>query len=246
MKILNYEKEIDKNTDETFSKALTEASLTYQHHTRSIDDDDRAFVRQLVRDKRKKNAIRFTKTVAVVLVVVSAGMLTSIWSPTDGVYGKGDFVQKIVNVISPFDTKEIVDDENGRVKITTVRNESDITRAKSVFEELEKAEYLPEGYNFDKMTISQSDYGTSIEYIYSRNKDVIIVAFEYATENSSIGVIGDRYVSSKTGKCLYVDEDKEENISSVIEITDAHDCMVMGNTNKDEAIKIIESIAKVE
>lgn len=231
-----------KNIDQKLSEVLTDASLLYQQEELRSAELDELFIHRIIRQKRKRTLSRLTRTVAVVMLVLVTGVSTSVWSQVDGVYGGKRFIQKCVSIISPLSIEEIINDSGEVTTITTVTEKKDIPKAKKVFENLKIARYIPEGYNFDKLTIREDTVTSSVEYIFSKGDEVLVIAFEYGTEDADIMVAGEEYVSPDTGKKLYVDENRELNEYSVIEICEAYDCIVMGRGHKEEGIQIIESI----
>ena len=55
-------------------------------------------------------------------------------------------------------------------------------------------------------------------------------------------VVGEEYVSPGTGQTMYVEENRDTNEYSIIEICETYNCIVMGRGSREEGIKIIESI----
>lgn len=231
-----------KNLDKELSDVLSEAAMLYQEEELGNTDIDELFIHRLVKQKRKRTFSRFTRTVAVVMLVLVTGVSISVWSQVDGVYGGKRFIQKCVTIISPLSIEEIINDSGEVTTITTVTEKKDIPKAKKVFENLKIARYIPEGYSFDKLTIREDAVTSSVEYIFSKGDEVLVIAFEYGTEDADIMVAGEEYVSPNTGKKLYVDENRELNEYSVIEICNEYDCIIAGRGHKEEGIRIIESI----
>ncbi|MDD7718568.1 MAG: hypothetical protein PUJ11_03590 [Eubacteriaceae bacterium] len=238
MKMLNDEKVLDKALSEVFS----EASMLYQQENFKDTDVDELFVHSLIKKKRRRSLLRFTRSSAVVALVLVTGVSISVWSQVEGVYGGKHFIQKCVSMISPLSTEELINDAGEVVTITTVTDESDITKAKKVFPNLKIAKHIPEGYCFNKLTISKSSSMSSVEYLYSKGESILAITFQYGTEDADIMVVGEEYISPNTGQKMYVYEDTKENIYSIIEIDENYDCIVTGRAHKEEGIQVIESI----
>lgn len=235
----------DNNLDKSLSEALTDASMLYLQEELENSREDEIFVRMLKKRKRKKMLSRCTRTITVVVLVLFTGVSISIWSQADGVYGGKRFIRKCVNVISPISIEEEISDTGEITVVTTVTDEEDIKKAKDVFDKLKIAGYIPKGYTFDKLTIRADEIITSVEYIYSKGDYVLVISFEYGAEDADIMVVGEEYVSPDTGQTMYVEENRDTNEYSVIEICETYNCIIMGRGTGEEGIKIIESIKEV-
>lgn len=217
--------------------------VTNQHEEYNFNyDESKEFVNRQLKKRKKEKYRKYLKSVAMIAIILVTAVSISIWYEVDGVYGGKRFVDKCVNIISPIDYEEEVN-EIGEITTTiTVSEEQHLDAAAKRFEGLKIAKYIPDGYVFDTLTIRQGAIFTSVEYIYMRGEEPLIIGFEYYKNSPEITVTGETYYSSNTGKTFYVDVFPEENQFSVIEINNQYDCMVMGTGDKDIGIRVIESI----
>lgn len=238
MKQFEYRDDMDK----TLSEQLQEASLIYEYKNLADTSIGVDFVHGLIKKQKKKRQMKALKSVAVIAVVLITGLFANIWMQADGVYGGKRFVEKCINIISPLDISEEINEFGERTTIITVTEEKNLSAAKEQFEDLRIPTYVPEGFTFDILTIRKGNTHSSVEYVYKKDTELLVIAFEYNSTDSEIMIVGDLYKSPVTGQEMYVDEIKKSNEFSVIEITDSYDCIVLGTGSKDIGIKIIENI----
>lgn len=235
----------EKNSiDKDFANMLQEAAVLYQKKKHPENDSGTEFIKKQLKARKVKKQKKVLKSVAVVAIILVTGIATSIWCQVDGVYGGKRFIEKCVSIVSPVDHEEIVTEDGEISNIITIDNEEKLELAYKKYPEVKELGYIPDGYNFESLTIETGKTYTSIEYIYMNDTKPLIVSFDYNSDSPDIMIVGDLYKSKETGKEMYVDEIVDTNEYSIIQITDTYDCVVMGIGDKEEGIKVIDNINK--
>lgn len=229
------------DTNENFNKMMQDASDIYAR--KKYDDVvDEIFLKELIERKRMSRKNHILKCASIVMIILLTGVSAGIWFNAEGAYGGKTVLQKYVSVMDPLEIKEEVDEDGNVTVSAVVDNEKDIKKIAGYFENLMIAEYVPPAYKFKNLSLSEVGENTTIEYIYEKGKDSLIISFDYYNHEPEIMVTGKPYSSPKTGQLLYINEIDGTDEYSVIEIKDEYDCVVTGIGNVKEGIKIIESI----
>ena len=241
----NYDKksiEIDNKLADKISAASIDYSSTLWEESLNSQEEAEIFIKNTLKKKRRSATNKLIKSVAVVMLILVTGVVSSIWFQIDGVYGGKQLISKCIDIVTPLEIEEEINDEGDITKIITINEEDDIVLAKEQLGSFKVAQYVPDGYEFDYLTIRDSLERTRLEYTYDRDGKLLLVIFEYEKGTPDIMVVGELYKSPKTGQEMYIDTIEETGEYSVIEITDTYDCYVMGTGDANEGIKIVESI----
>ena len=232
-----------KKIEHEFSQMMQKASLTYQEECLKDNEIDREFISNQIKYKKRKSMKRiFTSAAAVVLILVT-GITVNVWCQADGVYGGKRFVDKCVTLISPLNYDEEVNEDGQVTTVVSIDKEELLDAAEEYFGALKIAKYIPDGYTFEQLTIwSYSE--PVVEYIYTDGKNPLVIAFYYSDGNvdEDIVIIGEQYRSIVSGKNLYVNENTAANEYTVMEIAKNYECIVTGNGELEEGIRVMESI----
>ena len=238
MKSLDDRRDVDKD----FLELMQEASFLYEQENLKCGDVDEVFIRQLLKRKKQANIKKALRSVAVITLVLITGVSVSVWTQVDGVYGGKQFVEKCISLISPINSEEEINEDGDVTNVITITDEADLSLAKRTFEKLKHATYIPEGYVFDSLKIQKGTDFETVEYRYVKGEQSLLIVFQYEEEMSEIMVVGEIYKSPQSGKQFYIDEIEETKEYSIIDVTETYECIVMGIGDKQEGIKVIESI----
>lgn len=168
--------EKEKNTYGEIHEQLTEAMQ--QVYLNDMLEDvkepniDLSFLSENKKSKKKYNNLIRIGTVAVVVIVVLLGAnIVLLSSENVDSYGdKGILHRLYVSISEMFTDKndEYADDIEGSIEIT---KEGDFNRAKQYLPQLYLPEYIPDGYELDKLYIEKYNSGDAISTFNYLNTD---------------------------------------------------------------------------
>lgn len=232
-----------KKIDYEFSQMMQKASLTYQKECLKDNEIDRAFISNQIKHKKRQSMKRIFTSVAAVILILVTGITVNVWCQTDGAYGGKRFVDKCVTLISPLNYDEEVNEDGQITTVVSINKEEHLDAAEEYFGVLKIAKYIPEGYTFQQLTIWSYSQPV-VEYIYTDGKNPLVITFYYSdgNEEEDIVITGELYRSVASGKKMYINENTVTNEYTVIEITKNYECIVTGNGELEEGIRVMESI----
>lgn len=232
-----------KKIDHEFSQMMQKASLTYQEECLKDNEIDRDFISNQIKYKKRQHMKRILTSAAAVVLVLVTGITVNVWCQADGVYGGKRFVDKCVTLISPLNYDEEVNEDGQVTTVVSINKEEHLDAAEEFFDALKIAKYIPKGYSFEQLTIWEYTE-PAVEYIYTDGENPLVIAFYYSdgNEDEDIVITGELYRSVASGKKMYINENTATNEYTVIEITKNYECIVMGNGELEEGIRVMESI----
>lgn len=238
-------KDLDINKE--FNKNMQEAAYLYSAKNYKTSSTKDRFIKNLLSRRRQKNIKHTIRIAAIIALVLLTGVTSMIWSNNDGVYGGKRIVNKGFSIISPLNMEEEIDDDGNVSQVITTCNETDIKELQKYVNGIRKPAYVPEGYNFEKLTARKYSDVTNLEYLYGNtdSKDLIVIVMTYYSYDPEITALGKVYTSDKTGQQMYVAELSDTNEFVVTIVEKRYSCSVSGKGNKTTGIRIMESIQNI-
>lgn len=230
--------------DKEFNQKMQEAAFIYEKSRHENNPPDHDFIKRLMKERRKERRNCIMRIAAIFTMAAIMGVISVAWVNSDGVYGGKYILNKCITFVSPLEGEVEIDDDGNVMRITTARSEEEIKIVKNKINGMVGPTYIPQGYSFKELTVRETSERVDLEYLYQDAKDGsdLVVMVMYYDYDADITIMGDAYVSEKTGKTMYVAELLETNQFTVTEIGDEYDCTLFGEGNKETGIQIMESI----
>ena len=203
-------------------------------------------------EKEAKKGFRFNRlsTVVAIIIVMLLGLnAVMLFSDSNEVYSEKGLLHRIHEGVRGIFTDEdpskyVEVDETGEVFIIT--DMKDIDKAKAFWPELCVPEYVPEGYEFEKLEINKITSGNyKAMYLYYYSSDKIKILIENIDNDSN-------YISKSKGKTIVKDDrvintyyDKIYNkIIADVYLDDVYIC-IQGNITQQDIIHVASNIKKL-
>lgn len=219
---------ISDATDEELKHYHT-GSLTPEELRSAVDKEQRAGQRRMLR--------RLTAAAALLMLVVAATVFAFENFTTDV-----DADKKAKEEIVTEDG--VVIEDGGWGSSTeenwTITDWAEIKVAKATIPELMVPEYVPEGYEFEVLTISEFEGTANIEYIFDNGGDKLrIQEHIHNTSLESTHMDGGESLESTKGE-IYLQTTYDEN-NAVIYLDDGITVFVWTILNNEEIVEIVEN-----
>lgn len=219
---------ISDATDEELKHYHT-GTLTPEELRSAVDKEQRAGRRRMLR--------RLTAAAALLMLVVTATVFAFENFTTD--------VDADKNAKEEIVTEDgVVIEDGGWGSSTeenwTITDWAEIKVAKATIPELMVPEYVPEGYEFEVLTISEFEGTANIEYIFDNGGDKLrIQEHIHNTSLESTHMDGGESLESTKGE-IYLQTTYDEN-NAVIYLDDGITVFVWTILNNEEIVEIVEN-----
>ena len=221
---------ISDATDEELKHYHT-GTLTPEELRSAVDKEQRAGRRRMLR--------RLTAAAALLMLVVAATVFAFENFTTD--------VDADKNAKEEIVTEDgVVIEDGGWGSSTeenwTITDWAEIKVAKEMIPELMITEYVPEGYNFENLTVSGLEGIVSIEYVFGNEKnDLTIQEYIYGVNLEATHTNDEDYIDSAKGK-IYLNKSPNAN-NAVIYIDDDIMVSIWTILNDKEIIRIVDNLS---
>ncbi len=181
----------------------------------------------------KRRFSRFTKVAAVVIIFLLCTNIFLLGKDSSESYGDKGILHRLYQGVTGLFTDSEEETEASDVEeALTVQEEKDLANAKEFLPELYVPTYMPEGYEFEKLTIEKYYSGDSqVVYIYKDGENAIKI-FQYYSSDSDIS-----YQLPENGEFIEFDDRKivtfEDNVTDGSLV-----CVYTENCNMDIKGKI--------
>lgn len=168
----------------------------------------------------------------------------SLFMDNDAYAGKG-VLHRLYNSVMGLGTDEHDNLDNESEEILEITDLKNIDDAVDMCEDLYLPKYIPEGYEFKKLTVTKNVVGVTAEYIYEDDVDKeinIVLGFMHDGDNSSYGTSGEGEEIKLDDRVLYVFDDGE----GVSMFTEEGMFGLYGDIAQQELIDIAKGLAKIK
>lgn len=234
---------------------IPQPDLTFLEETDDLSQsaDMEAIGPEFLESSKKSycHVIRMGKVAVVLLAVLVTISTAAMFLDSDASYGGGGTIQNIKRFFSPKQGpvaengdrsgKEAqVEDPDQQDLIVT--DWEDVKKHKDLMARLFLPQYIPEGYAFDRVWFANTEDVTAAVYTYRKGETKLMISVENLKEEGAASLEGDSYVEPKTGREFQIAKDKKEGTQTISVMEEDDVFRVCGVLDKEEGIKIIDSL----
>lgn len=204
--------------------------------------------------KKRRHVIRIGKVAVVLLAVLVSVSAAAMFLESEASYGGGSTIQNVKRFFSPEQgpaaengiagekEAQLKDDEQEDLIITEWE---DVKKHKDLMARLFLPQYVPKGYAFQRVWFANTEDVTAAVYTYRKGETELMISVENLKEEGSASLEGDNYVEPKTGREFRIAKDRKDGTQTISRMEEDDVFRVRGVLDKEEGIKIIDSLKAV-
>ena len=226
---------------EFFRQAVEEAQ---KKEYGEIPQLDKSFMKQdASHDKssrRKRYSLIAVAAVAMICIVSVAQPLIG----NNEAYGDKGILHRLYDSVMGIGTDEQDGNDKDRESRVEIYDLKNIDEAKDLCEDLYVPEYLPEGFELERLVVEKSGVGTTFaDYTFKNGGNEILIGMSYIEETDNAV-----YNSNNQGEMIRL-KDRiivATEIKGIVELyTEEGSMMISGDTTQEEMVKIARALTKI-
>ena len=193
----------------------------------------------------KRRFSRFTKVAAVVIIFLLCTNIFLLGKDSSESYGDKGILHRLYQGVTGLFTDSEEETEASDVEeALTVQEEKDLANAKEFLPELYVPTYMPEGYEFEKLTIKRYYSGDCLgDYLYKNGSNSLEILLHYSNDGDvSYQVPEDGKLIELPDRKLMVFEDEVANETWIVVYTEECTMEISSNESSEILIKIGENM----
>ncbi len=211
--------------------------------TGSLTPDELVAMAAAEERRRKRRMRRISGIAALFVIVLACGAFFVFSTFTNDVEADKNPKEEIVT-----EDGVIIEDggwgsssEDGWV----ITDWKEVSAAKATIPELVIPEYVPEGYEFEKLTINNGGSFVDVEYLFSKQETEYLILQEHI-QNEGVEMTqiydSDQFIESSKGNIYMFYDGNSQIENAIIQFDDGITISVRSNFNTETIKKIIESL----
>lgn len=191
----------------------------------------------------KRRFSRFTKVAAVVIILLLCTNIFLLGKDSSDSYGDKGILHRLYQGVTGLFTDSEEETEASDVEeALTVQEEKDLANAKEFLPELYVPTYMPEGYEFEKLTIKKFYSGDrQADYLYKKDSKELEILLYYASDSEVSYQLPEKgQLIELADRKILVSTDETVDKSVVFVCTEICNIDIMG----DEDVQILIEIGK--